>query len=188
MNIHAKLPMTPEEFLVWNEDREGKREFVNGKVVEQMMIHVTRSHYFLASRLLYQLATQLGLEDFIVGSADFGVKFSNGVRYPDVMVEKAGGAGKDLATSEPLLIAEILSPSTMADDFGPKAREYLSLASLRHYIILSQDEARVWVWSRDSGDQWVGPEINTGIDEVVQLNWFGLSLNMQTLYSGIALN
>jgi Uma2 family endonuclease len=188
MNIHAKLPMTPEEFLVWNEDREGKREFVNGKVVEQMMIHVTRSHYFLASRLLFQLANQIGLEDFIVGSADFGVKTPNGVRYPDVMVEKAGGAGKDLATSAPLLIAEILSPSTMADDFGPKAREYLSLATLRHYIILSQDEARIWVWSRDTKHGWTGPDIFAGMDEIVQLNGFSIALNMQSLYSGIAVS
>jgi Uma2 family endonuclease len=188
MNIHAKMPSTPEEFLVWNEGREGKREFVNGKVVEQMMIHVTRSHYFLASRLLFQLANRLGLEDFIVGSADFGVQIPNGIRYPDVMVERAGGAGKDLATSTPLLIAEILSPSTMADDFGPKAREYLSLATLKHYIILSQDEARIWVWSRDAKDVWIGPEIFAGMDEIVQLNGFGMSLNMQSLYSGIAVS
>ena len=185
MNIHTKMPMTPEEFLVWNEGREGKREFVNGKVVEQMMIHVTRGHYFLASRLLVQLANQLGLDDFIVGSADFGVKTSNGVRYPDLMVEEAGGSTKDLATSVPLLIGEVLSPSTMADDFGQKAREYLSISALRHYVVLSQDEARIWVWSRNSEQDWEGPEIFTGMTEIVHLNGLGVSVNMHALYSGI---
>jgi hypothetical protein len=58
MNIQAKMPATADEFLRWNEGREGKREFVRGKVVE-MMINVTENHYRLAARLLMQLASQL---------------------------------------------------------------------------------------------------------------------------------
>ncbi|MCU0831384.1 MAG: Uma2 family endonuclease [Rhizobiaceae bacterium] len=58
MNIHAatsgRLPATPDEFLRWNESREGKREFVNGSVVE-MTIHVTANHARLAMRLVLQL-------------------------------------------------------------------------------------------------------------------------------------
>jgi Uma2 family endonuclease len=184
MNIHAKMPRTSEEFLRWNEGREGKREFVHGRVVE-MMIHVTRDHYYLASRLWLQLSSQLGLKEYIVGSAGFGVKTADGVRYPDILVEKSGEAGKELATETPLLIAEILSTSTMADDFGPKAQEYLSISSLRHYLILSQDESRMWVWSRDADHKWVGPEIFAGFESSVLLNGFGISVSLDEVYSGI---
>ena len=34
MNIQSKMPTTADEFLRWNEGREGKREFVRGRVVE----------------------------------------------------------------------------------------------------------------------------------------------------------
>jgi Uma2 family endonuclease len=184
MNIHAKMPSTSEEFLRWNEGREGKREFVHGRVVE-MMIQFTRDHYYLASRLWLQLTSQLGLREYIVGSADFGVRTADGVRYPDILVEKSGGAGKELATEIPLLIAEVLSPSTMADDFGPKAQEYLSISSLRHYLILSQDESRMWVWSRDPDHGWAGPEIFEGMESSVLLNGFGISVSLDEVYSGI---
>ena len=41
MNIQSKHPTTADEFLRWNEGREGKREFVRGKVIELMMINTT---------------------------------------------------------------------------------------------------------------------------------------------------
>ena len=185
MNIHAKTPTTSEEFLRWNEGREGKREFVKGKVVEQMMINVTRHHYFLAARLWSQLTAQLGLKEFIIGSADFGVLTPDGVRYPDILIEKAGGIGTDLATREPLFLAEILSPSTMADDFGPKAREYLSIPTLRHYLIVAQNERRVWVWSRSSEQNWIGPQIFDSAAATISLEGFDVLIDLEELYSGI---
>ena len=143
MNLQTKYPTTPDEFLRWNEGREGKREFVKGRVVE-MMINVTRNHWRLANRLTQQLIAQLGTQHYDVGSADFGVRTSDGVRFPDVMVERFGDDGKALATTIPLFLAEVLSKSTIADDFGPKARDYMGLGSLQHYLTISQDEIRVW--------------------------------------------
>ena len=66
MNLQQKMPTTADEFLRWNEGREGKREFVRGRVVE-MMINVTRNHWRLANRLERQLAAQLGDEYYDVG-------------------------------------------------------------------------------------------------------------------------
>ena len=48
MNLQSKYPTTADEFLRWNEGREGKREFVRGNVVE-MMINVTRNHARIAT-------------------------------------------------------------------------------------------------------------------------------------------
>jgi Uma2 family endonuclease len=184
MNIQQKMPATAEEFLAWNEGREGKREFVDGSVVE-MMINVTRHHYFIAARLQNQLANQLGLIDYIVGTADFGVKTTNGIRFPDILVESVGGPGKALSTDEPLLIAEVLSASSMADDFGPKAQEYLAIKTLRHYLVLSQDEARIWVWSRNHEGRWEAPEIAAGFAKTVKLNGFDAMIDLKQIYSGI---
>lgn len=184
MNIQPTYPGTAEEFLVWNEGREGKREFVRGKVVE-MMINVTENHYRLASRLVVMISTQLSLDEFIVGSADFGVQAADGVRYPDVMVHRPSG-GKNLATDRPLLVAEILSPSSIADDFGPKAQDYLAIGSLRHYLVLSQDEPRIWLWSRDAEGGWSGPQMIAGSDGPVALDGLDVTLDMKALYTGVA--
>jgi len=184
MNIQSRLPTTPDEFLLWNEGREGKREFVRGRVVE-MMINVTENHYRLAGRLLVQLASQLGDEDFVVGSADFGVSTRDGVRFPDVMVHLPGD-GRRLATNAPLMIAEVLSVSSMADDFGAKADDYLALESLLHYLVVSQDEARVWLWSRDENGAWSKPAIVEDVTGPLQLPDLGVALDLGKLYAGIA--
>ncbi len=184
MNIQAKYPTTADEFLRWNEGREGKREFVGGKVVE-MMINVTENHYRLASRLLVQLALQLDDAEYIVGSADFGARTPDGIRYPDVMVHKPSG-GRNLATTDPLLIAEILSPSTMADDFGPKVKEYLSIASLKHYVVLSQAEVAVWVWSRNEDGVWSEAVLTRELEVGIRLSGLDVGIDLKALYAGIA--
>jgi Uma2 family endonuclease len=184
MNLQTKMPTTADEFLRWNEGREGKREFVRGRVVE-LMINVTRNHWRLATQLTHQLVTLLGMDEYNIGSADFGVRTRDGVRYPDIMVERFGAGGKELAATAPLFIAEVLSPSSMADDFGPKAADYLALPSLLHYMILSQDEVRVWLWSRDERGTWRGPDMLGSDETTVTLDRLGVNLRLASLYAGI---
>ena len=183
MNIQARYPTTADEFLRWNEGREGKREFVEGKIVE-MMINVTERHYRLAARLLVQFAAQLDPDAFIVGSADFGVRTGETIRYPDVMIHRPSDA-LSLATAQPLLVAEVLSPSSMADDFGPKARDYLALEALQHYLVLSQSEVALWLWT-GRGVEWEGPELYSDAAQPVHLSNLSLTLDLGKLYAGIA--
>ena len=185
MNVHAaiSLPTTPDEFLAWNEDREGKREFVEGRIIE-MMVNTTLGHARLALQLSALFLTKLPLDIFAVTSSDYGVRTQTCVRYPDVLVLKSAEHNSSLATNEPLLIAEILSPSTMAVDFGAKAFEYQAFDSLRHYLILAQNERRLWLWSRQDDGTWNEPIIHEDGD--VELTGFGISLNLPVLYAGIA--
>ena len=185
MNLQSKYPTTPDEFLRWNEGREGKREFVNGRVVE-MMINVTRNHWVLCSRLVLQLMGRLDGGGYYVGSADFGVRTSDGVRFPDVLVEAAGGDGMALATEAPLLLAEVLSKSSMHDDFGPKARDYQGLPSLQHYLIFAQDEIRAWLWSRAQDGSWPEPVIFEAGTIPLSIDGAPISIDLSALYAGIA--
>jgi Uma2 family endonuclease len=185
MNIHAKLPSTPEEFLVWNEGREGKREFVRGRVVE-MMIHTTRNHARLCVRLMAELGKSLPPNKYDIGSADFAVRTNDGIRFPDVFVDLIvpDTKGTDLTARHPLLLVEVLSPSSHSRDFGEKVNDYKELPTLQHYLVLAQDEARAWLWSR-KGLEWEGPEEYSAEVDRIELRGIGASFEMQALYSGI---
>ncbi|MDP3898428.1 MAG: Uma2 family endonuclease [Mesorhizobium sp.] len=183
MNIQSKPPTTPDEFLRWNEGREGKREFVRGRV-EEMMVGVSKYHAVVVARLIHQINLQLGLKEYVTSSAEFGVVTAGGVRYPDVMVDRMAGAGTDLAANEPLLIAEVLSLSSYTRDFGEKVIDYGSVDSLLHYLVLSQDEARVWVWSRETNGTWGGPVQHAEPREPVSLTRLNLSIDIGAIYSG----
>jgi len=185
MNIQSQHPTTADEFLRWNEGREGKWDFVDGKIVD-MMVRISRNHALLASNLIVAFRQKLSFPPYTVSTADFGVKTSTSVRHPDLMVDGEAGSGADLAATAPLLIAEVLSPSTMAVDFGPKADEYRTIETLRHYLVFAQDEPRVWHWSRPADDDWTGPGMVVGLDQAVSLPDFGLTLNLANLYSGLA--
>lgn len=187
MNVQSKMPTTPDEFLRWNEGREGKREFVNGKVVE-MMINVTRNHADIAANLIQLLRGQLGRREFSVGSADFAVRTPNGIRFPDVFVDRktAVALGTDLAAVEPVILAEILSPSSLARDLHDKWNDYRRVPSLVHYLVLSNEEPRVWLSTR-TGDAWRELETFAGLDEIVFLPDFNVSLPLAEIYDGVEL-
>lgn len=185
MNLQTRHPTTPDEFLRWNEGREGKREFVNGRVVE-MMINVTRNHVDIATNLVQAIRRQLDRKEFSVGSADFGIRTADGIRYPDVFVDRktAGGRASDLTAVQPLLVAEILSPSSYGRDFVEKLADYQSIASLLYYVILSHEEPRVWLASRDA-DRWVKPVEEAGLEVLLDLEQLGIHLDLAEVYDGI---
>lgn len=185
MNVQSRYPTTPDEFLRWNEGREGKREFVRGKVVE-LMINVTRNHAEIVANLMQSLRSQLDRKAFSVGSADFAVRTPDGVRFPDVFVDrkKPGSSGTDLAAVEPVVLAEVLSPSSFARDFVEKMADYRGIESLLHYLILSHEEPRAWLSSRSDG-AWKGPEEIVGVDEIVWLPEFNVGLPLADLYDGV---
>ena len=182
MNLHQSAPTDPDAFLRWNEGREGKRELVKGRIVE-MMIHVTRGHARLVSRFLAMLSQALDSSRFDVFVSDFGVKTPDGVRYPDLVVDVVGGNRGDLAVIAPVLVCEVLSPSSLATDFVEKAAEYTSLPSVQAYLVLSQDEPRVWLWSRQD-DAWTGPAMIEGADALIELPSLSLQVTASRAVSG----
>lgn len=187
MNLQSKYPTTPDEFLRWNEGREGKREFVNGKVVE-MMINVTRNHVRIATNLLVAIATGLDRDAYTVGSADFGVRTVDGIRYPDVFVDKidSSSRGSDLAASQPIFLAEVLSPSSYGRDFVEKLKDYQSIEPLLYYMILSHEEPRVWLASRVS-ESWTAVVEIAGLDQTISFPDMNLTLELQDIYDGVEL-
>jgi Uma2 family endonuclease len=185
MNIHAELPTTSKEFFLWNERREGKREFARGKVIEQER-DTTRAQARLKRNLLFALVETLDREKYEVGSFGFAVQTSAGVRFPDLIVEmkSAESKGSDIAAIHPVMLVEVPSPSSYARDFGDKVEEYQQLATLEHYLVLSEGEPRAWLWSRD-GEAWRGPEMITNVKGRLVLTGLGAIIDLATVYPGI---
>lgn len=183
MNVIAPTFRDSDQFLRWNLGREGKRELVHGRVAE-MMVGATRMHARRVRRLARALEDCLDPGLFEVATSDLGVKTAVGVRYPDLVVDRAGSDGSDLAAAAPVLIAEVLSPSSLAIDLVDKVREYRDIASVAAYLVLAPDEARLWLWSRGTAE-WSGPVMIEGAEGVVQLAQLGLSLRLADVYSDL---
>ncbi len=82
--------------------------------------------------------------------------------YPDVMLA-CGEEDSELYEEHPLLLAEVMSDSTVRKDKIIKLEKYLRLPSLRAYIILSQTEMMMTIYQRKNGawehDVFLGKDV-----------------------------
>ena len=184
MNIQLDLRMGKSEFLTWVQAHEGRYELARSRVV--MMTGGSRGHAILVRRLAAALEKRLDGSRWTVLTSDFGVDLGpSTVRYPDVVVDVAGGRFKDLTATAPALVAEVVSPSSAKDDLGAKAEEYVRLPSLSAYLVLAQDEPKVWVWARGAGEFSPQPKVVEGQDAVIAIASFGIALPLAEIYAGV---
>ena len=148
MNTRAFLPVDKATFFRFASQHDDQRfEYENGRIVQQMT-GSTRDHAMLFRRFANSIEEQIDHARFVV-LQEHGVELPDAVRYPDVVVGPADEPGKGLATLRPVLIVEILSPSSVARDLDVKPQEYLRLPSLEAYIVASQDEPACLIWRRN---------------------------------------
>jgi Uma2 family endonuclease len=188
MNARPELTMDKATFLLWAEGREGHFELKGNKVV--MMTGGTRLHAEVTFDLATALRQRLDRKRWAVMASDLAVEIGEDVRYPDVIIQAVGRAGKELSSDSPVLVAEILSASSMAINLNIKAAEYMSLPSLEAYIVAAQDEPRLWIWNRSdaaSGRVWPKePLAIHGKDNAAPVAAFGIEPPMAEIYAALS--
>jgi Uma2 family endonuclease len=184
MTINVQQPrMDKAAFLAWAEAREERCELVGGRVV--MMMRPMRAHALITGNLFAMLRDRLDRGRWSV-LAEFGVEGGPAtLRYPDIVVEPVDPDLEGRMTSAPLLIAEVLSPSTATVDLGDKAAEYLRLPSLVAYLVVAQDEPKVWAWLRNGDRFSPGPLVVEGLDASVTIPPLGLDLPLTEIFAGV---
>ncbi len=183
MNIRPNPYMEKAAFIAWMQANEGRYELAGGRVV--MMPGVSRNHGMMVTNLVVALRTRLDPRQWVV-IAEFGLDAGpQTLRYPDIVVDRAGGGAKDYTATTPVLLVEVLSPSTAATDLGDKAAEYLQIPTVLGYIVLSQDEPKAWVWARGTAGFSPGPAITAGTEAIIRVGTLQLELPLAEIYAGI---
>jgi Uma2 family endonuclease len=181
MNVRPDLRMSKAAFIEWNAAEGERCELVGGHVV--MMPRPSRAHALIVRNLVMLLHARLdpGKWDVIF---EFGLDTGpETLRYPDVVVDRAGEPDKSYTAASPVLLAEVLSPSSVEIDLGDKAAEYLRIPSLLAYLVLSQDEPKAWLYRRTNSHLQV-PEPVSGIDAAIHVAELILELPMSGIYAG----
>lgn len=183
MNVQLPVHMDKPAFLAWVQGLEGRYELAEGRVV--MMVGASRGHGQIVSNLMAVFRGQVDPQQWSV-IADFGVDAGPGtLRYPDVMIERAGASANDDTTTEPVLLAEILSPTTAEVDLGDKAAEYLQLPSLLAYLVFAQNEHKAYVWLRTAGGFPAAADVIAGRDKTLRIAPLNLIVPLAAIYAGI---
>jgi Uma2 family endonuclease len=184
MNVQPHLQMDNATFLDWVQGREERYELAGGRVM--MMTGATMRHGLIVGNLFEMLRARLDRKQWVV-LTEFGIDVRPGtIRYADVVADQYGAKGDALTAKAPVLVAEVLSPSTMKIDLGDKAADYLQLSSLATYLILAQDEVKTWAYNRSGEKQFPpGPQVFAGADASISIPALNIDLPLTDIYSGI---
>ncbi|MBL8238844.1 MAG: Uma2 family endonuclease [Bryobacterales bacterium] len=107
--------------------------------------------------------------------------------YPDLTVicrPVETVPGRKRVVTNPVFVAEVLSPATGGIDRGAKLREYRASPSVQQYGLVSLEEAWVEIHRCDETGFWRITEV-TGLTGVCVLSAIGCSVSMAAIYEGV---
>jgi Uma2 family endonuclease len=186
MNVPSPLRMDKAAFLDWVQGREERYELDRGRAI--MLTGGSRAHWQITANLFKALDSRLDPQQLVV-LPEFGIDLqSESIRFPDIIVDRAGEAPKDLTATAPVLIAEVLSPSSERVDLGDKSAEYLRLPSLVVYLVFAQEQIKTWVWTRGPAGFPSGPDVLEGDDAVVRIEALGINLPLAEVYARVRMD
>ena len=171
----AERYVTEDEYLASEERSARKHEYFNGKIYA--MAGTTESHNLIAGNVYRELSTQFKNMNCRAYISDMSVKVDETglYTYPDVSAV-CGEAHFTNANRtnlvNPVVIVEVLSPSTEGYDRGDKFAHYRTLASLTDYVLIVQDKIRIEHFVRQSDDRWLLTVVSAPNDtlEIASLN------------------
>jgi Uma2 family endonuclease len=182
--------VTPDEYLATQRLSEDRAEYLDGVVYP--MTGATINHIRIVANLTAELVVQLRGRKFDVLPIDMKVRLPDSQKffYPDVTV--VGGEPrlhddrKDIILN-PVLIVEVLSPSTEAFDRGAKFLAYQTLDSLKEYVLVVQDRPVVEHYVRGENGTWTYA-MASGLEASLTLPSIECTLNLSAVYDKVEFN
>lgn len=138
--------LSVDEYLQGEQQAEQRHELVAGEV--HAMTGASNLHNLLAGALHAALRAHLRGSGCRVFVSDMKVRIDDDFYYPDLLVSCHPQTTIAYYETEPVVIIEILSPSTEARDRFEKRLAYQRLLSLREYVLVTQDRLRIEVYRR----------------------------------------
>lgn len=176
--------MTEEEYLEYDRTHEGKREFVNGELID--MAGASEAHSIIVMNVTVAVANRLRGGPCRPHSSDMRVRIDETglYAYPDLTVvcgraEFAPTRPESLLN--PSLIVEVLSASTAHYDRSAKLEHYRRRPSIRAVLLVDSLERRVNCYVRNPDGTWT---LSDHIDGVVSVGALEIDIPVDEIYDG----
>jgi Uma2 family endonuclease len=182
MNTALRRPMSLQEFLAWEERQELRFEFDGFQPVA--MVGVTWAHSLIQHNLHLALGIRLRGKPCRVAGSDMKIEVAGRIRYPDIFVVCLPVSSQSKIVTEPVVVFEILSESSMDEDYVVKNAEYEATPSIQRYVILEQTKMSATEFVRQ-GDDWAPKKISA--EEWLRMPEIGVEFPLSELYQDIDL-
>lgn len=177
---------TTVEYLTLERNASYKSEFHDGQIYA--MTGASREHNLITVNIARELSVQLKRRPCEAYINDMRVKSdeSSSYHYPDIAVVCGTPQFEDAHIDtllNPIMLIEVLSPSTEAYDRGGKFAHYRKIPSLREYLLVAQDQPSIERYVRQ-GEVWILSE-GTGLEASVPLETIDCVLSLREVYDKV---
>ncbi|HWK89648.1 MAG TPA: Uma2 family endonuclease [Longimicrobium sp.] len=179
--------VTLDDFLATVEVTEDRSEYVDGRVVA--MAGASFAHNVIVQNISGMLYSRLrGGPCRVLGQGMLlKPKHAENAFLPDVLVvcgqPQIEHRHADLLMN-PVLLIEVLSPSTADYDHGKKWENYRRIPTVQDYLLVSQDRPRVERYTRHGDGLWLFSE-TAGVDGEIRLDSVNAALPLAEIYEGV---
>ena len=187
MSAHAIPRLTPDEYLSVERKSEIKHEYADGRMYAMSGGSLAHSH--IEGSIVAVLKRLLAGGNCRVSTSNLRIQISPSgpFVYPDAAVY-CGDAelSDDYRDSllNPRVVFEVLSKSTEAYDRGQKFAQYRRIESLKDYLLVSQTESRIEVFSRTETGKWELAEF-IGNDATCAIPSIGCEIALAEVYRDV---
>lgn len=148
---------TPEEYLERERGAAYKSQYYRGDIFA--MSGASREHNLIVANLVRVIGDKLLERPCEVYPSDMRVKVqSSGLyTYPDVTIVCGEPQFEDRHVDtllNPLVLFEVISPSTEAYDRGAKSKQYRQLSSLQELVLIASESLHVERYHRSEDGEW----------------------------------
>ena len=169
-----------EEFLAFDDGTDTRYELFDGQVVA--VAPASDVHGALVMRLARRIGNALRPGCEVIGEAGIvPPERADSYYQADLAVTCAGLTGQQFV-AEPILIVEVLSPSTTAIDRERKLPDYRTIPSLEDILVVSSTEPRIEHYRRE-GDGWKIHDLRG--QGTLRLPACDITIDLAELYAGV---
>ena len=178
------LHMTVADYLAFEQESDIKHEYIDGEIYP--MTGGTLTHSAISINTIIALGNRLSASTCQVHSSDMRIRVSpSRYVYPDLSVVCGEAATDDQSMTllNPILIAEVTSPSSIDYDRVIKRDYYEMVRSIQAYLVIDQHRVLVELYMRREGGWFL--QRFSDLDAAVPLAPLDCDLPLADIYHGI---
>ena len=167
-----------EEYFLFEEKSETRHELINGNLYE--MSGISKYHNNIVLNLLMLFSKLLNQEQYMIAFESYKYRTPDrNFFYPDVMICETNS--KRYYAEKPVLIAEVLSPSTRKFNLVDKFIQYQKAETLQYYLCIEPEQKVVIFYFKTSEGEWMTETFTNDNDEVA-LPHLAISFFVKDIY------
>lgn len=184
MTLAHKVPLIDvEEYLELEKDGTVRHEYVDGRVFA--MTGASLRHGLIVANISRQLGNKLQDTKCTVLANDAKVKANDtAYYYPDIVVTCSHLPLNEYVLPEPILLIEVLSPTTEQIDRREKLLAYQRIDTVKEYVLVAQDQSLIEVYRRQDDGVWEHEKVSQ-VDDL-HLGSVGADLPLDEIYRGVS--